>query len=862
MSASKPAISSPGAAKATPAPKKNTVDYIPSKLSYDTAIPVSIFDDRSEFLERCKPYDILDGPNPLDDIPEEPKEPHHGTGDIHTARGGGPSAAAECATSEKSTRSSRKRSRSPLKETSETSLVKEESDGDGRATFTRTSRCGFAAEQLRDGRPYQLLRSRDVETRVRYVLDDCDYDWCAAQALPPEVVQRGITYLEWAYVTSLLTAATPQIDDVVTGDGASPLTPNVVDGVAGLSPRSGVTPTSATSDGGHRTSAGNGLSSGRGKQAAMTAPACTCALCSKTVQVLSQQQQQQQQQRDVKGSARRSGGTSSLERGRGHATGSQGLRGGTKSAVGAAPRATAVSQSRSAASQRSTSAATTADVYSRSSLNSSGSFPPHDPQHKGLRCCECGVVAHLRCWFLTEPPRLPDAWTCDGCTNYARHHKRSAGACCMCGRMGGVLLPYVNTAAILRDDGEGAAATTNSCNVHNGDSQSPLLPHTHTPHTHAQSNSSGDLNTTPVGQSDVVCHAVCALTMPELAIQPKSTILRRNGLVDMDERPYVYALRRVGKQKYAMHCVFCEHGGTGRYVQCHHPRCFEAMHASCAAEAHTVDCYTDVSAPSSARFASPASGSSVGLARSGPCSHGGFSADGGAGGSSATTFWTSCSTYCKKHYGYSVSNAAGSAAAMGDKAEAEALALDLTGLLTGGDGVTSPVVKKRGRGRPPVALVQQREAERELILKLHAYWLERREQRRCMSGQLVGEINARLRPVVEATLRPEIVKVSADKVRLSHFLSLVPEWQWQLVAIVEGELPLPDEEYDEVQKYRKVAHTRRSGNTRSLYDRMSTAATQLDLICRITAAMRQECRLRRTSAELEVESLRKLCAWK
>ena len=199
---------------------------------------------------------------------------------------------------------------------------------------------------------------------------------------------------------------------------------------------------------------------------------------------------------------------------------------------------------------------------------------------------------------------------------------------------------------------------------------------------------------------------------------------------------------------------------------------------------------------------------------------------------------------------------------MGDKAEAEALALDLTGLLTGGDGVTSPVVKKRGRGRPPVALVQQREAERELILKLHAYWLERREQRRCMSGQLVGEINARLRPVVEATLRPEIVKVSADKVRLSHFLSLVPEWQWQLVAIVEGELPLPDEEYDEVQKYRKVAHTRRSGNTRSLYDRMSTAATQLDLICRITAAMRQECRLRRTSAELEVESLRKLCAWK
>ncbi|KPI89014.1 hypothetical protein ABL78_1898 [Leptomonas seymouri] len=838
MPASKPIISS-AAVKPALVQKKNTVDYIPSKLSYDTAMPVTILDDRSEFIERFKPYDIIDGPNPLGDVPEAE---HHNAEVVSLA-------SVDTGKSRRSPpHSSRKRSRSPLKGAAKNSLVKEESDGDSGAAaappslpvFTRPSRSGFAAEWLREGRPYQLLRSCDMETRVRYVLDDCDYEWCAIQNLSPEVVQRGITYLEWAYASSLLMAATPHIDDPVI-EATPPLTSSgdTADDSSGQQQKS-VSAFSDVGNGARSDACGDDVSSPttnaiarlnrarrqieQAKQPGADASAFTCALCSKNVHLLSEEA--------PFGAAERNDASVATERdgGRGHKA-----RSG-KAAAAAGSRRT--SHSAASTVRRAT--------WRGQRSNSVGCFPSKDVLHQGLRCCKCGVVAHLRCWFLTEPPRMPEAWMCDGCTSYAQHRKRSAGVCCMCGRMGGVVLPYVGSAAAMKDDGTG------------GSNNGGLQPA-------AQSNARGNVGAAPATLSDMVCHAVCAMAMPELAVHHKRTIVRRNGVAKTEERPYVCALRRVGKHKYAMRCVFCEHGGTGRCVQCHHPHCFEAMHASCAAEAHTVDCHTDVS--SSPTSLSPSAGDVRGAAmeaRVQPRSAEASSLNncGGTGGTlSSSELWASCSTYCKKHYGYSVSNSVGSAV-LGDKAEAEALALDLTGLLTGGQGVTSPVVRKRGRGRPPVALVQQREAERDLVQKLRIYWLERREQRRRSSGQLVSEINARLRNVVEATLRPEIVKVSADKVRLSHSLSLVPEWQWQLVAVVEGELPLPDEEYDDVQKYRKVAHTRRSGNTRSLYDRMSVAATQLDLTCRLATAVKHECRVRRTSAELELESLRLLCKWK
>ncbi|SYZ70311.1 hypothetical_protein [Leishmania braziliensis MHOM/BR/75/M2904] len=198
-----------GAITKAAAPKKNTVDYIPSKLGYDTAIPVTILEDRSDFIEKCKPYDIIDGPNPLDDsevtVATLPRTP--------TAL---VSAASEVILSERLIeRSSRRRSHSGLKaeKPHATKQEREDEEGQDRAAFifTRPSRDRWAEERLADHRPYQLVRSSDIETYVQYVLDDVDYDWCERQKVSPESLQRGVTYLEWAYTSSLLKAARPHV---------------------------------------------------------------------------------------------------------------------------------------------------------------------------------------------------------------------------------------------------------------------------------------------------------------------------------------------------------------------------------------------------------------------------------------------------------------------------------------------------------------------------------------------------------------------------------------------------------------------------------------------------------------------------
>lgn len=800
---------------------KNTVDYIPSKLAYDTAIPVTILEDRSDFIKKCKPYDIIDGPNPLD-------EPEATDTTRPQAQSALASPAPEVKKSERSSgRANRKLHYSALKAEKPHAVKRERDTEEGQdgpvVVFTRPSRHGWAAERLVQHRPYQLVRSNDMETRVRYVLDDVDYDWCERHNISPESLQRGVTYLEWGYVSSLLRAATPHV--ATPKDVGTVATESVVtrhgDGHHSLSTlSSSLVGAAAAGNGRHTTSR---RQNGKDKTSAGDAAMCLCALCSKPVHLLTSQPRS--------GALEPSKGSANALRKRGgettHSTGalssSPTARGGTRVGGGHARGMSSPQPSGLALPTTKAFGDASAGIVS----------PSHNLQSKGLRCSNCGVVAHLRCWFFSEPPKLPEAWICDGCTIYAHHRKRSAGVCCMCGRAGGVLLPYVSSA--LKGDSDA---------VEPGPPQTPAF--------HGLS-SAGAL-------FDTVCHAVCALSIPELSVRPQVTGLRRNGLADVQMRPYIYALRRVGKHKYAMNCQFCQHV-SGRCVQCSHPHCFEAMHASCAAEAHTVECQAELLCLPAA--ASPRSTS--GGARGGESTSDATTQPVSLGSSLSSTLmgtanWTSCSPYCRKHYGYSVGNSVGSAE-LGRKAEAEALALDLTGLLTGGDGVTSPVVRKRGRGRPPAALVKQREAERDLILKLRAYWLERREQRRQTSAQLASEINARVRPIVEASLRPEIVKISAEKVRLSHFLSLVPEWQCQLVAIVEGELPLPDEEYDDVQKFRKAAHTRRSGNTRSLYDKMCAAIVQLGLLCRVAEAIKEQCRLRRTSVEQELAALRILSRW-
>ncbi|KAG5489626.1 hypothetical protein GH5_00504 [Leishmania sp. Ghana 2012 LV757] len=805
------------------APKKSTVDYIPSKLSYDTVIPVSILVDRSDFVEKCKPYDIIDGPNPLD----EPA-----TADATQGRGQTPFVVPtpQLIKPERSSgRSTRKITHAAVN-AEKSHAARRERDSEERqeqaiAVFTRPSQSGWAKERLMERRPYQLVRSHDMETRVGYVLDDVDYDWCERQNVAPENLQRGVTYLEWAYASSLLKAVAPHVAGPKDSEAAAS------DSVF-TRPSEGLDlPRTLSSSAEGAAAVGSGKrpaprrQNGKAEAPGGGVAVRLCALCSKPVHLLTSQPRFSAEEfsaddapskfvRQV-GSTRSAGASLSLSPAPDDATSN-----------GDHPRRISARDSSSPAPSAN---------RSLSNVSARAPFPSVDLRHRGLRCSGCGVVAHLRCWFFSEPPKLPEAWTCDGCTIHAQHRKRSAGVCCMCGRAGGVLLPYVSFAA--RDDSDPAEAPS------------------------VRMSASQGLSTSMAALPDMVCHAVCALSMPELSVHHQDTVLRRNGLVDMEMRPYVYALRRVGKHKYAMHCEFCQRG-SGRCVQCSHPHCFEAMHASCAAEAHTADCQAE-----STFF--PMASSVRGTSASAPGGRGLVSSDNtrpvGSGRSPSSSLvgiarWTSCSPYCKKHYGYSVRNSVGSAE-LGHKAEAQALALDLTGLLTGSDGITSPMVRKRGRGRPPAAVVKQREVEREVISKIRVHWLERREQRRQSSAQLASEINARLRPVVEASLRPEIIKISAEKVRLSHFLSLVPEWQGQLVAIVEGELPVPDEEYDDVQASRKVAHTRRSGNTRSLHGKMRECAVQLDLVCEVAEAMKEQCRLRRAAIEEELAALRLLSGW-
>ncbi|KAG5490614.1 hypothetical protein JKF63_00735 [Porcisia hertigi] len=811
----------------TAAAAKSTLDYIPSKLGYDTVIPVSILEDRTEFIEKCKPYDIIDGPNPLD-------EPEVSDVTLPQTPGVSVSSAAKVTQSGRSSGCSIRKSASSLLRAEKDNHVKQETDdeeersGGASLVFTRPSRTGWAQERLAERRPYQILRSHDIETRARYVLDDMDYDWCKWHDISPESLQRGVTYLEWAYVSSLIKAAMPTVGAL--GASASTTCVSVVkrnaDELQSSKKISSSSSSSPTAGNGRRTT--SRLQKGRNGLSAGESAVHVCALCSKPVQLLPSQPQ----------TGAMKGGMSTAHPVHERPAEVRHSLGAPSSLPIAHHDPGFVGGGRRGAPAPHSSLPVPATNGQSANASFAVAFPSHDFHSKGLRCTGCGVVAHLRCWCLAEPPKWPEAWTCEGCTISARHRKRSAGVCCMCGRPGGVLLAYVSCPP--KGEGKGAQLRSSS-------------------HVSAQRRSSSS-SSSAIALSETVCHAVCALSIPELAVHPQDTVSPRNGSGDAPMRPYVYATRRLGKHKFAMTCAFCQ-CGVGRCVQCSHPHCFEAMHASCAAEAHTVDCESELPLSLAAAHSSiPCT-----VARNGAAPlHGVIrpisSGNGCSGSLKSTISWSSCSLYCRRHYGYSASNSVKSAQ-LDHKAEAEALALDLTGLLTGGDGVTSPVVRKRGRGRPPAALVQQREAERELIEKLRRYWLERREQRRQSSAQLVSEINARLRPIVEASLRPEIVKISVSKVRLSHFLSLVPEWQSRLVAIVEGELPLPDEEYDDAQKYRKAAHTRRSGNTRSLYERMCGCAVQLDLLCQVSGVLKKQCALRRSSVEQELAALRLLSGW-
>ncbi|RNF19968.1 uncharacterized protein Tco025E_03959 [Trypanosoma conorhini] len=369
-----------------------------------------------------------------------------------------------------------------------------------------------------------------------------------------------------------------------------------------------------------------------------------------------------------------------------------------------------------------------------------------------LRCGRCGCKAHVKCWILETLPPNADNWFCPCCV-LARREKGGA-RCYSCGRKGGVMLPFVLGHGWKR---EGAVATS------------------------------------------LFCHIVCALTFGELAIDVKQRV--------------VHPAKRARKSDRLAYCVFCHGDSTGARERCHHPRCFESMHPSCAQQAGTLECYR---APHDA-------------AASGP--------------------WAGCHLYCRAHFGVVVDAELG-LARVGELAEAEALRrVTLEDI----SGSTRPP----RRGRPPNAKFTA--ANLEAVKK---YWVEKRLRRHHEGLKKAKSIREGKSDIVSVALRPEVMKITPTEVRLARFVCLIPELQYYVNATVEGVLPIPDEEYDDVEEYRKNhSRTRYANNSSRLYEKLQSVASHMKVFCELADLLHQRAVLRRELVESDLQLLEARCPW-
>lgn len=958
-----PPLSIPPPPPPLPAPvKRTTVDVINSKISYGTAIPVDFVESADDFKSKWKRYDIIDGKNPFDDddaaskaaaaaasiVKTEPNQDDKGSDRSKkrrrtlspplTGRRGGAAIKPVGVKREEEAGSDQVSGGGEWSLRTAAAPIDAEhfvSDVSASPLLARVEQMpvipGWAASRLGETTPYQVQTSKDAETRIKYILDDYDYEWCATHDVSPEVLQRSFTFFEWTYVSFLLNAA--QGDDGLSSTFSSAALMTLQSGGGGGSASRGDRATTTTS--GRATTAAmiaqgtaasaNAAAAAAGMNAnlrnflvqAKRLNSCLCAVCAKPVHVI-----------------------------------------------------------------------TTSDKARLSELQATESL--------GVKCGDCDTIAHLRCWYLPVPPQRRERWVCDGCYLYSQNRRRLAFArCVICGRADGALFAYRardaqgGTAAAVAEGGGGTHATTPTAGSARSRGTSDAVTTLKSP-TSASSSS----GTTESG----LCHAVCALAFPELAIRVPGAIhlddfytyvdssRTEDCAIDLGLRPCVVPARRIPKQ--VSHCIYCQQASYPT-VQCNHPRCYEAIHPSCAAEQHTVECFAldDTTAGRNSGGSSSSSGSAGGgdklltMDRTTSTDGGGKLGDGGtsvltwektratdsAASDCATTRrggrrtsaneekdtatataapeddravtvgvaspWTGCSVYCRKHFGYNINRTLGSAA-VAEKAEAQALKMDLHAVLSGlpmtyrqsstvasddsegpdnaaeanpitcgsrrgragarstpatrgrtavasasssGGSTTTtneafflegsmPVSKavRRGPGRPSAAELQRRSAERLVVANVRKYWLQKRAGQRRHSAALAGEINISHRqPILAAALRPELIKISASRVRLSHFLCLIPEWQQMLVVLVEGELPLPDEEYDDVQRYRKAsAHTRRSGNTAELFQRMAAAQTNLTTFMGCAALVKQQAAARMRQVVTELKWCDALTEWK
>ncbi|KAG8348360.1 PHD like zinc binding domain [Trypanosoma vivax] len=291
------------------------------------------------------------------------------------------------------------------------------------------------------------------------------------------------------------------------------------------------------------------------------------------------------------------------------------------------------------------------------------------------------------------------------------------------------------------------------------------------------------------------CHVICALSFSELVVDAEQAVIHPVGRA-----------RRVGKIAL---CTFCRSNGGEGLSTCAHPNCFVSMHPACGQAAGTAEC-----------FCHPEKGVS-------------------------RAPWDGCRLYCKDHSNSSHVSAADSIQVREDHEEHILRSVTLTDV-NAADGTVRKV------GRPKFSS----KVSADHLDEIKSYWVKKREDRLRQSTKLVTDIHEGRKDMLSALFRPEIMKVAATEVRLSRFAFLIPELQQYVNELVEGFLPIPDDEYDDVQEYRKVqSRTRHTGNTVKLYEKMQAASRHLTTFQQMTDLIRERAILRRGLIETELKIL-------
>ena len=303
-------------------------------------------------------------------------------------------------------------------------------------------------------------------------------------------------------------------------------------------------------------------------------------------------------------------------------------------------------------------------------------------------------------------------------------------------------------------------------------------------------------------------HVACALLLPELRIDPVSRT--------------IVAEQKFDRRRMQMCCIDCGKIGTP-CVQCHHPRCFTAMHPSCAVAAHRQETRK--------------------------CSHSALKSPTDI---SLPADLSAHAVYCPQHFSaiYDIASAVGQdKGKAGTAAEQYALEHIKEALETSPELIPQPEpvgVAKVKKIAPPTPSI----SVDAVAATVCQYWKAKRETRMIESAALVAKINHGQADILEALFRPEIMKVGSNKVQLARFVCLTPEVQLFTAEMIEGVAPVKD--YERVVPSRQ---TRRSGNTDGLFGTMVRVQDQIKHVGGICQNIKARVELDRQLTALDVRLL-------